>query len=111
MVRYELEKIGNTVDYYLIDNNIEDDDKIINMIRWADTAEPLLELLNNYESKNNSLISDLIEYSALVCMLEDCKGLSIKELLYNCTYAHSEEEFNELYRPYLENAKKKYSVK
>ena len=58
------------------------------------------------EKENEQLKKDLIDHSALISMLEDYQALKIEETLWNLTGAKSEEEFNELYEPYLEKAKR-----
>ena len=63
-------------------------------------------LLNELNNENEQLRKDLIDHSALILMLEDYQALKIEDTLYNLTSAESEEEFNELYKPYLDKAKK-----
>ena len=67
---------------------------------------PILDLLNQLSEENEQLKKDLIDHSALISMLEDYQALKIEETLWNLTDAKSEEEFNELYEPYLEKAKR-----
>lgn len=62
--------------------------------------------LNTAMKENEQLKSDLIDHSALISMLEDYQALKIEETLFNLTGAKSEEEFNELYKPYLDKAKR-----
>ena len=71
--------------------------------RWSKEAEDKIKELSE---KNEQLRKDLIDHSALILMLEDYQALKIGDTLYNLTGAESEEEFNELYKPYLEKAKR-----
>lgn len=66
----------------------------------------MFDLLNDLSDENEKLKSDLIDNSALISMLEDYQALKIEDTLYNLTGAKSEEEFNELYKPYLDKAKR-----
>ena len=68
---------------------------------------------NEWENKAieeiKQLKSDLIDHSALLSMLEDYKALKIEEILWNLTGVETEEEFNKLYKPYLDKAKECWS--
>lgn len=70
------------------------------------TGSKFKEFLNELSEENEQLKSDLIDHSALISMLEDYQALKIEETLFNLTGAKSEEEFNELYKPYLDKAKR-----
>lgn len=47
MLRYDLEQIGITNDYYIIDNFKDEDDGIVSMVTGYDFAKPIVDLLNN----------------------------------------------------------------
>ena len=66
----------------------------------------VIDKLNTLVEENEQLRKDLIDHSALISMLEDYQALKIEDTLWNLTDAKSEEEFNELYKPYLEKAKR-----
>jgi hypothetical protein len=66
----------------------------------------LSKKIRKLEKENEQLKKDLIDHSALISMLEDYQALKIEETLWNLTGAKSEEEFNELYKPYLDKAKR-----
>lgn len=87
---------------------LKEDNKILNRINdkvngWNGLAHDKIFKL---EKENEQLKKDLIDHSALISMLEDYQALKIGDTLYNLTGAESEEEFNELYKPYLEKAKR-----
>ena len=91
-----------TDEYYLLNKreiDLEDGTIILG-------SNKLLDKLNELSDNNLRLRNDLIDHSALLSMLEDYKGLKIEDILWNLTGVESEEEFNELYKPYLEKAKK-----
>lgn len=77
-----------------------------------DDSEKYRKLSIQFDNRNKELIrenellrKDLIGHSALISMLEDYQALHIEETLWNLTGVKSEEEFNELYKPYLDKAK------
>ena len=50
MLRYDLEQVGITSDYYIIDNfKDNDDERIISMVTGYDFAKPIVDLLNENE--------------------------------------------------------------
>lgn len=89
---------------YILDTPNESLD-FIEMLGDCLEAEEVVNLLNVLNEENEQLKKDLIDHSALISMLEDYKALKIEDMLFNMTGAKSEEEFNELYKPYLEKAK------
>ena len=74
--------------------------------RWVKASEHDQEVIDRLRKENEQLKKDLIDHSALISMLEDYQALKIEETLWNLTGAKSEEEFNELYKPYLDKAKR-----
>ncbi len=68
-------------------------------------ATVLIQSNTDYRKENEQLRKDLIDHSALISILEDYQALPIEEILWNLTGVKSEEEFNELYKPYLDKAK------
>ena len=60
------------------------------------------------EKENEQLRKDLIDHSALIKMLEDCKALSIEDIIWNSRGFKSEEQFNDVFKGYLEDAKKRW---
>jgi hypothetical protein len=85
----------------------EEKEQLQSRINDYDVALKTLQDLTERKLKENEqLKKDLIDYSALISMLEDYQALKIEETLWNLADAKSEEEFNELYEPYLEKAKR-----
>lgn len=67
-MRYEFEKIGVTTDYYIIDNNIIEEDNILCMINGYEEVKLICTLLNEYESEiqqKNRIIRMLGVYGGL----------------------------------------------
>lgn len=85
---------------------VYDEDKCISHFEDVKHRDEIIDLLNALYDENEKLRKDLIDHSALISMLEDYQALKIEDTLWNLTGAKSEEEFNELYKPYLEKAKK-----
>lgn len=70
----------------------------------------VISILNDQYGELEQTIKDLVDHSALILMLEDYQALGIDEILWNLTYVETEEEFNELYKSYLEKAKEKWGI-
>ena len=69
------------------------------------------ELFEGYiacKKENEQLRKDLIDHSALIKMLEDSKALSIEDIIWNSRGFESEEQFDEVFKGYFEDAKKKW---
>ena len=83
-------------------------------VERIDDSEPFesmtecCEELNRLAEENEQLRKDLIDHSALISMLEDYQALKIEDILWNLTDVKSEEEFNELYKLYMEKAKRSW---
>ena len=80
-----------------------------------DEMEDLCLLLNELNDENKelkarvkSLRNDLIDYSALVKMLEDAKALEIEDMIWNTMGYKTQTEFDDDFADYREKAKKRW---
>ena len=69
-------------------------------------AQKVCDKLNELVTKCNELKEENINQSALIRMLEDTKGLSIEDIIWNTMDYHTQTEFDDDFVEYRENAKK-----
>lgn len=93
--RFRPNEVGCIVDYE--DNHLKNYDGL-----------EVVDLLNELNDENEQLRKDLIDHSALIKMLEDSKALDIEDIIWNSRGFESQEQFNEVYKFYLFNAKEKW---
>lgn len=91
MLRYGLEQVGITNDYYIIDNFKDDkDERIVSLVNGYDFAKPIVDLLNSNESDvfNGLDLLDRREASSLSL-------LNFRNFLASASRDYSDDELKE----------------